>query len=342
MALISGSTEYREIAAADVVIEAVFENVALKKKVFARLDAVCKAGAIIATNTSTLDVAEIASATGRPADVVGLHFFSPAQVMRLLEIVRTRDTADDVLATSMQLAKKLRKVGVLAVNTYGFIGNRMMDPYGREAERLLLEGATPRRIDDVLQRFGMAMGILAVYDMAGIDVGYKVRQERKDQLPDDPSYYRASSMLVERGWLGQKTGIGFYRYEKGSRERHDNLEAIDLFAAEAARLGIERRQISDEEIEQRCLFAMINEGAKVLEEGVALRASDIDVVYTSGYGFPRFRGGPMFHADTVGLGEICARIDGFAERLDRLYWQASSLLRTLADRGEAIADYVNN
>jgi 3-hydroxyacyl-CoA dehydrogenase len=341
MALISGSTEYRDIAVADVAIEAVFENAALKKDVFARLDSVCKAGAIIATNTSTLDVAEIASATGRPADVVGLHFFSPAQVMRLLEIVRTGATADDVLATSMQLAKKLRKVGVLSGNSYGFIGNRMMDPYGREAERLLLEGATPRRVDDVLQRFGMAMGILAVYDMAGIDVGYKVRQERKELLPDDPSYYRASSMLVERGWLGQKTGIGFYRYEKGSRERRDNSEAVELFAVEAARLGIERRQISDEEIEQRCLFALINEGAKVLEEGVALRASDIDVVYTSGYGFPRYRGGPMFHADTVGLSEICARIDEFAKRFDRRYWQASTLLRKLADSGDAIADYIN-
>ncbi len=342
MALIRGSTEYRDFADADVVIEAVFENVALKRKVFESLDSVCKAGAIIATNTSTLDVVEIASATGRTADVVGLHFFSPAQVMRLLEIVRTGDTSDDVLATSMQLAKKLRKVGVLSGNSYGFIGNRMMDPYGREAERMLLEGATPRRIDDVLQRFGMAMGILAVYDMAGVDVGYKVRQERKDQLPDDPSFYRASSMLVERGWLGQKTGIGYYRYAKGSRERQDNPEAIEMFAAEAARLGIEQRQISDEEIEQRCLYAMINEGARVLEEGVALRASDIDVVYTSGYGFPRYRGGPMFYADTVGLAEICERIDAFAKRLDPQYWQASSLLRSLAASGDAIADYVND
>jgi 3-hydroxyacyl-CoA dehydrogenase len=256
--------------------------------------------------------------------------------------VRTPDTANEVLATSMQLAKKLRKVGVLSGNSYGFIGNRMMDPYGREAEHLLLEGAAPRRIDDVLQRFGMAMGILAVYDMAGVDVGYKVRQERKDQLPDDPGFYRASSMLVERGWLGQKTGIGFYRYEKGSRERQDNPEAMEMFAAEAARLGIEQREISDEEIEQRCLYAMINEGAKVLEEGVALRASDIDVVYTSGYGFPRWRGGPMFHADTVGLREICARIDEFAEQLDPQYWQASDLLRSLADSGDAIADYVND
>jgi 3-hydroxyacyl-CoA dehydrogenase len=342
MALIKGSTDYGKFADADVVIEAVFENMALKKKVIASLDSVCKPGAIIATNTSTLDVAEIASAIDRPSDVVGLHFFSPAQVMRLLEIVRTGDTANDVLATSMQLAKKLRKVGVLSGNSYGFIGNRMMDPYGREAEHLLLEGATPRRIDDVLQRFGMAMGILAVYDMAGVDVGYKVRQERKDQLPDDPGFYRSSSMLVERGWLGQKTGIGFYRYEKGSRERHDNPEAMEMFAAEAARLGIAQRQISDEEIEQRCLYAMINEGARVLEEGVALRASDIDVVYTSGYGFPRWRGGPMFHADTVGLREICARIDDFAKKLDPQYWQASDLLRSLADSGVAIADYVHD
>lgn len=341
MALIRGTTEYGDFADADVVIEAVFENVALKKKVFVQLDAVCKDGAVIATNTSTLDVADIASATQRPSDVVGLHFFSPAQVMRLLEIVRTGDTANDVLATAMLLAKKLRKVGVLSGNSYGFIGNRMMDPYGREAERMLLEGATPRRIDDVLQRFGMAMGILAVYDMAGIDVGYKVRQERRDQLPDDPSFYRASTMLVERGWLGQKTGRGFYRYEKGSRDRLDNPEALEMFAAEAARLGIQRREILDEEIEQRCLYAMINEGAKVLEEGVALRASDIDVVYTSGYGFPRFRGGPMFHADTVGLGAICRRIDEFAKRLDPQYWQVSGLLRKLAAKGAAIADYVN-
>ena len=342
MALISGSVDYGDLGNADVVIEAVFENMSLKKEIFEKLDAVCKSGAIIASNTSTLDVAEIASATARPTDVVGLHFFSPAQVMRLLEIVRTADTADDVLATSMVLAKKLRKVGVLSGNSYGFIGNRMMDPYGREAERMLLEGATPRRIDDVLQRFGMAMGILAVYDMAGVDVGYKVRQERKDLLPDDPTFYRASSMLVERGWLGQKTGTGFYRYEKGSRQRHDNPEALDMFASEAQRLGIEQREIPDEEIEQRCIYALINEGAKVLEEGVALKASDVDVVYTSGYGFPRHRGGPMFHADTVGLSAICDRIDAFASEFDSQYWQASKLLRKLAASGDALADYSND
>jgi len=341
VALIGGSTDYGALANADVVIEAVFENMELKKKIFSVLDETCRKGAILASNTSTLDVAEIASATKRPSDVVGLHFFSPAHVMRLLEIVRTDETADDVLATSMLLAKKLRKVGVLSGNAYGFIGNRMMEPYGREAERLLLEGATPRQVDDVLQRFGMAMGILAVYDMAGIDVGYKVRQERKAFLPDDPSFCRTSDMLVEKNWLGQKTGIGYYRYEKGSRERHDNPEAMQMFEEEAARLGIEQRQISDEEIIDRCLCALINEGAKVLEEGVALRASDVDVVYTAGYGFPRHRGGPMFYADTVGLSEICARIDGFAETLDPQYWQVSGLLRKLAESGGSLADHVN-
>jgi 3-hydroxyacyl-CoA dehydrogenase len=338
VALISGSTNYGALSDSDVVIEAAFENMALKKKIFASLDKACKAGAILATNTSTLDVAEIAAATKRPADVVGLHFFSPAHIMRLLEIVRTESTADDVLATSMLLAKKLRKVGVLSGNAYGFIGNRMMEPYGREAEMLVLEGATPRQVDNVLERFGMAMGILAVYDMAGVDVGYKVRQERREFLPDDPAFCRASDLLAEQNFLGQKTGSGFYRYEKGSRERHDNPQAISMFADEARRLGIRQREISDLEIEQRCLYALINEGAMVLEEGVAMRATDIDVVYTSGYGFPRHRGGPMFYADTVGLGEICARIDGYAKTLDPRYWQVSALLRKLAKERGSLAN----
>jgi len=342
MSLVTASADYDDLADVDVVIEAVFENMVLKKEIFARLDAICRKGAILASNTSTLDVAEIATATKRPADVVGLHFFSPAHVMRLLEIVRTGDTAPDVLATSMALAKKLRKVGVVSGNAYGFIGNRMMEPYGREAERLVLEGATPAQVDAVLERFGMAMGILAVYDMAGVDVGYKVREERRDLLPDDPSFCRCSDMLTEKGWLGQKTGAGFYRYEKGSRERHEHPAALEMFAAEAERLGIERRDdISDAEIEQRCLCALVNEGAQVLEEGVALKASDVDVVYTSGYGFPRHRGGPMFYADTVGLAEICRRIDKFAATLDPQYWQVSPLLRRLAGGGGSLADYEN-
>ena len=341
MALIKASVNYGDIADADVVIEAVFESMALKKKIFAALDDTCKPGAILASNTSTLDVAEIAAATKRPQDVVGLHFFSPAQIMRLLEVVRTDETTDAIIATSMKLAGKLRKVGVLSGNSYGFIGNRMMDPYGREAEHMLLEGATPRQIDTVLERFGMAMGILAVFDMAGVDVGYKVREERKEFLPDDPGFYRASTMLVERGWLGQKTGMGYYRYESGSRERFDNPDAIEMFASEAAKLGIEQRELPDEEIEQRCLCALINEGAKVLEEKVALRASDVDVVYTSGYGFPRFRGGPMFYADSVGLDVVCTRIERFSKSLDPQYWEPSGLLKELAESGSAIADYSN-
>jgi 3-hydroxyacyl-CoA dehydrogenase len=341
MSLISGSTDYGDIADVDVVIEAVFENMELKKKIFATLDDTCKAGAIIATNTSTLDVSEIASATTRPQDVVGLHFFSPAQVMRLLEVVRTDETADEIIATSMKLGGRLRKVSVLSANQYGFIGNRMMEPYGREAEHMLLEGATPRQIDSVLERFGMAMGILAVYDMAGVDVGYKVRQERKEFLPDDPGFCRTSSMLAERGWLGQKTGSGFYRYEKGSRERLDNPEALEMFAEEAERLGIERREISDQEIESRCLCALINEGAKVLEEKVALRAADVDVVYTSGYGFPSFRGGPMFYADTLGLDTVCKQLDKFAKSLDPQYWEAATLLHDLQESGGSLADYSN-
>jgi len=341
MALIKASVNYGDIADADVVIEAVFENMALKKKIFAALDDTCKPGAILASNTSTLDVAEIAAATKRPQDVVGLHFFSPAQIMRLLEVVRTDETTDAIIATSMKLAGKLRKVGVLSGNSYGFIGNRMMDPYGREAEHMLLEGATPRQIDTVLERFGMAMGILAVFDMAGVDVGYKAREERKEFLPDDPGFYRASTMLVERGWLGQKTGMGYYRYESGSRERFDNPDAIEMFASEAAKLGIEQRELPDEEIEQRCLCALINEGAKVLEEKVALRASDVDVVYTSGYGFPRFRGGPMFYADSVGLDVVCTRIERFSKSLDPQYWEPSGLLKDLAESGSAIADYSN-
>ncbi len=341
MASISGSTDYADIASADVVIEAVFEKMTLKQEIFVKLDDTCKAGAILATNTSTLDVAEIARATERPKDVVGLHFFSPAQVMRLLEVVRTDDTSDEIIATSMKLAGRLRKVGVLSANEYGFIGNRMMDPYGREAEHMLLEGATPRQIDAVLERFGMAMGILAVFDMAGIDVGYKVREERKAFLPDDPGFYRASAMLVERGYLGQKTGQGFYRYEKGSRERLDNPEALEMFAKEAEKLGIKRRDIPDDEIRDRCLCALINEGAKVLEEKVALRAADVDVVYTSGYGFPRHRGGPMFYADSIGLDMVCARIASFAKSLDPQYWQPSKLLLELEESGGSIADYSN-
>ena len=336
--LIRGSTNYAEIAGADVAIEAVFESMALKKQIFERMDEHCKAGAILASNTSTLDIDEIASATRRPADVVGLHFFSPAHVMRLLEVVRSAQTSDSVLATAMKLAGKLRKIGVLSANAYGFIGNRMMDPYGREVEHMLLEGATPEQIDSALERFGMAMGLLAVFDMAGVDVGVRVREAHADSLPDDPGFYRASALLVENGMLGQKSGSGYYRYEQGSRERHENPAALELLEREAGRLGIERREIGAEEIVSRCVCALINEGARVLEEGVALRAADIDVVYTSGYGFPRHRGGPMFYGDTLGLARVVADIREFARTLDARYWEPSALLVELADSGGKLAD----
>ncbi len=288
MGLIEGALTYEVLKDADLVIEAVFESMALKKKIFAELDRVCKPGAILATNTSTLDIDEVATATKRPQDVVGLHFFSPANVMRLLEIVRTRDTSNEVIATAFALAKRIKKIGVLSKVSYGFIGNRMMDPYGRETERLVLEGASPAEVDAALEKFGMAMGLLAVFDMSGVDVGVKVRKELANdgKLSPDPTFYRASGALFEKGWLGQKSGKGYYKYEQGSRERHTHDEALQLFAAEAKRLGITRRQITEREIQERCVFALINEGAKVLEEGVALRPGDIDVVYTSGYGFP--------------------------------------------------------
>jgi 3-hydroxyacyl-CoA dehydrogenase len=241
----------------------------------------------------------------------------------------------------MNLGGKLKKVAVLSANHYGFIGNRMMDPYGREAERLLLEGATPRQVDNALEKFGMAMGILAVFDMAGVDVGVRVREERRAFLPDDPGFYRSSALLVENGMLGQKSGAGFYRYQPGSRERYDNPEALAMFAAEAKKLGIAQRDIGDEEIVERCVYALVNEGACVLEEGVAMRAADVDVVYTSGYGFPRYRGGPMFYGDTVGLRNIVNKMQHFAATFGPQSWQASKLLQELADKKMKLADFSN-
>jgi 3-hydroxyacyl-CoA dehydrogenase len=325
------------LAEADLVIEAVFENMDLKKEIFKKLDAVAKPGAILATNTSTLDINEIAAVTQRPQDVIGLHFFSPANVMRLLEIVRADKTADDVLVTALALARKARKVGVVARVCYGFIGNRIMDPYGREAERCVLEGATPQEVDAALEDFGMAMGILAVYDLAGVDVGHLTRVALGNAFDKDPSFYRPSAMLTERGWLGQKSGRGYYRYEDG--KRIPDSEVVAMLHAEGKRLGVPQRKPDAEEIRERCLYGMINEGARVLEDGIALRASDIDVVYTAGYGFPRYRGGPMYYADTVGLKKIYDRILDFQRTLDPQYWQPSALLEKLAKAGSTFTQW---
>ncbi len=339
LALITPSLDYAALADADLVIEAVFENMALKKDIFRKLDAVARPGAILGTNTSTLDIDEIAAETKRPQDVIGLHFFSPANVMQLLEIVQCAKTAPDVVVTALDIAKTIRKVGVVAKVCYGFIGNRMMDPYGREAERCVLEGAAPAEVDGALEDFGMAMGILAVYDMAGIDIGHLTRVARAHLLPKDPTFYRPTALLTERGWLGQKTGRGYYRYDSADRKRTPDPEAIAMFAAEAERLGVPQRKPSKQEIQERCLYAMINEGALLLEEGIAVRASDIDIVYTSGYGFPRYRGGPMFYADTVGLKVIHDKILEFQKTLDPQYWQPAPLLEKLAKAGSSFAQW---
>ncbi|MCK9386760.1 MAG: 3-hydroxyacyl-CoA dehydrogenase NAD-binding domain-containing protein [Nevskia sp.] len=339
LGLITPTLDYAALGSADVIIEAVFENMALKKEIFAKLDAVAKPGAILGTNTSTLDIDEIAAVTGRPQDVIGLHFFSPANVMQLLEIVQCSKTASDVVVTALDIAKTIKKVGVVAKVCYGFIGNRMMDPYGREAEHCVLEGATPEEVDSALESWGMAMGILAVYDMAGIDIGHLTRVARAHLLPKDPGFYRPSAMLTERGWIGQKAGRGYYRYDGADRKRAPDPEVIALLHEEGRRLNIPQRKPGPQEIQERCLYAMINEGALLLEEGIALRASDIDVVYTAGYGFPRYRGGPMFYADTVGLKVIYDKILEFQKTLDPQYWQPAPLLKKLALAGSSFAQW---
>jgi len=294
--LISGSTDYAALAEVDMVIEAVFEDPDLKKKIFKQLDAVCKPGAILATNTSYQDVDAIAAVTARPEDVLGMHFFSPAHIMKLLEVVRGEKTADDVLATVMALAKKIRKVAVVSGVCYGFIGNRMLGPYGETTQLLLLEGASPQQVDSAMENWGMAMGPLRVFDLAGLDVGYKAREALSDEQKGDPKTYRVPDLLVEAGRLGQKSGSGFYAYDENRRPTPDPVvEEMILKAAEE--LGIERREICDDEIVDRLISALVDEGRKILEEGIAQRSSDIDVVYIYGYGFPVSRGGPMFYAD---------------------------------------------
>ena len=322
LALIEPTLTYERFAEADIVVEAVFEGMELKKQVFAELDQVARPDAILASNTSTLDIDAIASATARPQQVIGHHYFSPANVMRLLEIVRGRQTSPTVLATSMALAKRLGKVGVLVGNCRGFVGNRMFGVYQREAQFLVEEGARVEEVDAALVDFGMAMGPLAVGDLAGLDVGWRIRKEYQHLIPPGTRQPLVADQLCEQGRYGQKTGAGWYRYAEGSRSPLPDPDVERLIADSARAAGIERRPIGAEEIVERTIYALVNEGARILEEGFAARAVDIDIIYINGYGFPAHRGGPMWYADTVGLAQVLERIRQFEraarQRLDAL------------------------
>jgi 3-hydroxyacyl-CoA dehydrogenase len=330
MGLITGVTELEAVAAANVVIEAVFEEMGVKKQVFADLDRLAKPNALLATNTSTLDVNEIARATSRPQDVLGTHFFSPANVMRLLEIVRGAATSPDALATAVTLGRRIGKVPVTVGVCYGFVGNRMLARRSAEAERLLLEGALPQEVDAAVVAFGFPMGPFAMADMAGLDVGWRIRKGRGER-------YEIEDALCEAGHHGQKTGKGYFRYDAGSRTPVPDAEVEAIILAESARLGLNRRPIGEEEIVERMIFPMINEGARILEEGIATRPGDIDVIWVSGYGWPVWRGGPMYYADQVGLDHIRDRLTYYADRSGDETLQPSVLLQRLAAEGRRLA-----
>jgi 3-hydroxyacyl-CoA dehydrogenase len=322
---------------ADMVIEAVFEGMTLKKEVFAELDRVCKPGALLASNTSTLNIDEIASATSRPASVIGTHFFSPANVMRLLEIVRGKATSKEVIATCMQLSKKLGKIGVLVGNCRGFVGNRMFGPYRREAQFLVEEGASVEAVDKALVDYGMAMGPLSTGDLAGLDVGWRIRKEYCHLEKPGIRQPIAEDQLCEMGRYGQKTGAGWYKYDENRRATPDP-EVAELIRKWTTEANIPQRQISADEIVDRCIYALVNEGARILEEGFALRAVDIDIIYLNGYGFPAYRGGPMWYADTVGLKSVYDRALEFRKQHGEI-WQPAPLLRELAEQGKKFADF---
>jgi len=339
---ITGTTDYESLSDADLVIEAVFENLELKQQIFAKLDAVCRQGAILATNTSYQDVDRIAAATQRPQDVIGLHFFSPAHIMKLLEVVRASMTADDVLATCMALAKKIRKTPVVSGVCYGFIGNRMLGHYAREAQLCVIEGATPEQVDTAMEEWGMAMGPLAVFDLAGLDVGYKARQGLPESERGDPRAFRVADALVEMNRLGQKSGAGFYRYDPETRQRASDPDVQALIEREAAQMGVEQREIDSEEIVDRLILALVNEGMNILDEGIAQRPGDIDVVYVYGYGFPAWRGGPMHYAEAVGLDHVLERVREFEQRFGSENWTPAPLLEALAGEGRTLADWAKS
>ncbi|MDP3626935.1 MAG: 3-hydroxyacyl-CoA dehydrogenase NAD-binding domain-containing protein [Hydrogenophaga sp.] len=335
MGLLSTTLSYDDLSAADLVIEAVFEEIGVKEAVFKELDRVMKPGAILASNTSTLDVNKIASFTKRPQDVVGLHFFSPANVMKLLEVVRGEKTAKDVMATVMTVAKKIKKTAVVSGVCDGFIGNRMIEQYGRQGGFLLDEGCTPEQVDKAMEKFGMAMGPFRMGDLAGNDIGWAIRKRRYQEKPD-MKYSKTADLLCEKGRFGQKTGAGWYDYVPGKRDAIPNAEVVKMIEDHRASLGITPRKISDEEIVQRLVYSLVNEAAHILEEGIANKASDIDVVYIFGYGFPAHRGGPMIYADTVGLFNVVQSMKRFAKNPldDAKFWEPAPLLARLVAEGK--------
>ena len=333
MALISGTTRYEDLGNADVVIEAVYENLDVKIEVFKKLEAVAKPGAIIASNTSGLDVDAMANATSRPADVIGLHFFSPANVMRLLEVVRGKDTSKTTIATSMQLGKTLGKVAALSGNAPGFIGNRMLGGYTRQAGEIILQGATPYQVDKVIQQFGMPMGPFQMNDLVGLDLGWRARKLSGMKPEDVPITARVADKLCELERFGQKNNRGYYIYPEGSRAGQPDPDVVKIVEETSAELGIQRREIGDEEVLKRCLYPLINEGARILEAGIAIRPCDIDIVYINGYGFPEVTGGPMFWADKQGLDKILADIRQFQNEYGD-FWKPAPLLERLVAEGK--------
>ena len=332
MALITGSTDKADFAACDLVIEAVFEDMELKQAIFTELDAICRPGAILASNTSALNLDQIAAVTSRPGDVIGMHFFSPANVMDLLEVVRGAASSPSTVATAMAIGKQINKVAVLSGVCHGFIGNRMLFQRGAEANRIILEGATPAQVDRVLYDFGFPMGPFAMSDLAGLDIGWKAERSNGGSVRD---------ILCESGRRGQKNGRGYHTYDPQTRAATPDPEVEEMIRAFAVAQGFEQREVTDEEVLERCLFPMVNEGAKILDERIAIRGSDIDVVWTKGYGWPVYRGGPMWWADSLGLSDVVAKIRDYSARLGGAHWDLSPLLERLAAEGGALHQFSN-
>ena len=338
LANLEATTDWQALQGADLIIEAVYENLELKQQVFQRLDEICDAHTILASNTSYQSIDALAAVTNRPERVVGMHFFSPANVMRLLEVVRGGASDDTTLTTAMAVGKQIGKVCVLSGMCYGFIGNRMLRHYGREAALCVMEGASPAQVDQAMEQWGMAMGPMAVGDLAGLDIGYRAREQLSDEEKGPRINYLLADRLVEAGRLGQKSGAGYYRYDPETRARQEDPVVSDIIEATRAELGITARELTAEEIVDRLTLALANEGARILEEGIAQRASDIDVVYCHGYGFPRFRGGPMHAAEARGLSSVVDRITQFRQTLNPDNWALAPLLERLASNGGSLKD----